>query len=79
MDKYMMLIRHVTREAFNCLQKSNFDAELLEDYKGLLLEEGGIFEPGIDANKGIKFHVTDVFFDEVYHVFGNGVGELRRF
>ena len=73
MDKYLMLIRHVLRESFNCLRKSNFDIELQEDYYALLFDEGGIFDPTEDPARGIKYHVTDVYLEEIYQVFGKEV------
>ncbi|NXU51959.1 RRP1B protein, partial [Turnix velox] len=66
LDKYYMLMRRILRQSFEVLKRNEWDESLIELFLPLLMKE--VMEPDSNAPNGIKFHLIDIYLDELAKV-----------
>jgi ribosomal RNA-processing protein 1 len=64
MDKFLRLVRVYVNAGFGYLQAQGWEMGLVEDYKGLI-EEGPLSEDNKNSGDGLRYHVLDVWVDEL--------------
>jgi len=67
-DKFYMLMRYLLFESFKYLENLHWEEELLQNFNSMLestfLQVGG-------GQKGIKYHIMDIFLEELHKINGN--------
>lgn len=67
MDKYLFLIRHYVNASFKYLARKNWEDEVVEEYMQIL-EETPLNPVDMKIPNGLRYHVLDVYVDELEKV-----------
>lgn len=75
MDKYLYLIRQVFSTGLKWLAKGKWDGKKVEEYVGIL-EEVGLNVKDVKVPNGLRYHVLDIYVDEIEKVAGDKMEEV---
>jgi ribosomal RNA-processing protein 1 len=76
LDKYLYLIRQYVNASFQFLSKDGWkDTEAIEEY-GRILNETALSPSDLKVPNGLRFHVLDVWVDELEKVDGEWEGRV---